>query len=438
VPAEPFLVLLLVAIAINLLLVLGVALTTIRANRRWREAAAGAPSPNQADRAEILLGPDGMLSVTYDRVVRVVGWAVILSVTLIVVVSGSWPATQTSILALMAVAGFFFLVVHDILPAPLLGDARPIVEGSVGITVATLLIVLTGGPASPFFFVYVLIAAGAALVLSPRMAVVVAAGALGGYLVGVLADTTLLPLPVAQQVVVVVNIAALVLITYLALVIAREQRRSRDAAIILSTIDSLTGLHNRAYFFAALDREIQRSARSQRGFCLLMLDLDGLKPINDSFGHFEGDRVLRGIGEVIQGRVRRIDTAARYGGDEFVALLPETDPTGAYILAEKIRRGAAELAIDAGGRQIRTSLSIGVAAFPADGRTADDLMIAADQAMFTSKRRGRNRIVGYGTRGAAARGATTSRQRTVSPGSATRRERRPEPVGTTGSDARSV
>ncbi len=438
-PAEPFLALLVVAVAINFLLVLGVALTTMRANRRARDVADGSPQPTQADRVGSLLGPDGLPSVTYDRVVRVVGWAVIVSVTLIVALSGLWPATQTSILALMAIAGLFFLTVHDLLPASLLGDARPVVEGSVGITVATLLIVLTGGPVSPFFFVYVLIAAGAALVLSPRMAVVVAAGALGGYLVGVLADPTLLPLSIAQQVAVVVNIAALVLLTYLALVIAREQRRSRDAAIRLSTIDSLTELHNRAYFFAAIEREIERSTRSRRGFCLLMLDLDGLKQINDGYGHFEGgDRVLRGVGEVIRGRVRRIDTAARYGGDEFVVLLPETDPTGAYILAEKIRGGAAELAIESGGRTIRTSLSIGVVAFPADGRTAHDLMIAADEAMYTSKRRGKNRIVGYGGRGAAARSGASVRRRPVAPASATRRERRPGPAGTMGSDGRSV
>jgi diguanylate cyclase (GGDEF)-like protein len=439
VPEEPFLAILLAAVAINLLLVLGVGLATMRAERRAGETADAAQTlPSPTDRAGILLGPDGALGSTYDRVVRVVAWAVILSVTMIVVISGLWPATQTSILALMAIAGLFFLTVHDILPPSLLGEARPVVEGSVGITVATLLVVLTGGPLSPFFFVYVLITAGAALVLAPRMAVVVTAGALGGYLVGVLADSTLLPLQVVEQVVVVVNIAALVLLTYLALVIAREQRHSRDAAITLSTIDSLTGLYNRAYFFAAIERELQRSARSRRGFCLLMLDLDGLKPINDGYGHFEGDRVLRGVGEVIRRTVRRIDTAARYGGDEFVVLLPETDPTGAYILAEKIRIGAAELAIETGGRLIRTSLSIGAVAFPADGQTADDLMIAADQAMYTSKRRGKNRIVGYGARGAAARGVTASRPRSVSPGSATRRERRPESVGTMGSDRRSV
>lgn len=122
VPAEPFLALLLIAVAVNLVLILGVALTTLRANRHARVAATVS---TQADRTGILLGPDGMLNVTYDRVVRVVGWAVILSVTIIVVLSGLWPATQTSILALMAIAGLFFLTIHDVVPASLLGMPVP-------------------------------------------------------------------------------------------------------------------------------------------------------------------------------------------------------------------------------------------------------------------------------------------------------------------------
>ena len=80
-----------------------------------------------------------------------------------------------------------------------------------------------------------------------------------------------------------------------------------------------------------------------RRFGLLMMDLDGLKSVNDRFGHFQGDQVLKAVSQVIRNGVRRIDVAARYGGDEFVVLLPETEPTGAYVLAEKIRQGVEEL-----------------------------------------------------------------------------------------------
>ena len=425
-PADSFLALLSVAIVTNTVLLVAVGLTVVRARRRTTERPplGARPAPPGEGPGQLLLGADGRLSPTYDRVVRVVSWAFILAVSAIVAASGLWPETQTAIFVLMALAGLFLLVVHEVIPQAILGPARPIVEGSVGITLATLLIVLTGGPTSPFVVAYALIVVGAALVLPPRMTVLVTAFAVGGYLVGVLADPALLPLSEAESVSVGVNIAALVLLAYMAMVVAREQRRARDAAIKLSSVDSLTGLFNRAYFFAALDREIERSARSRRGFCLLMLDLDGLKPINDQFGHFEGDRVLRGVGEVIRNRVRRIDTAARYGGDEFVVLLPETEPAGAYVLAEKIRSGATELSIDTETIRIRTSLSIGVVTFPDDGRTADALMIAADLAMYASKRRGKNRIVAY-RRGAAAQARRTG---TGTPGGATRRGPRPERV----------
>ncbi len=415
-PAEPLLILLVVAAAINVVLVGAVVITAVRDRRReadesnaeraWPPAAAGVfgapPLLLSANRTslegragEVLPELDNRASLTYDRVVRVVSWTFILAATALVALSGLWPTTQTAIFLLLALAGVFVVTVHDVLPGSILGSARYVVEGSVAITFVTLLLLLTGGSASPFFFAYALIVSGAALILVPRLSVLVTAFAIGGYLVGTFADSSRLPLTVAGQVTVGVNVAALILLTYVGTVVAREQRRSRDVAIELSTVDSLTGLYNRAYLFAAVDREIQRSARSRRGFCLLMMDLDELKPINDRFGHFHGDRVLRGVSEIIRHGVRRLDTAARYGGDEFVVLLPETDPNGAYVLAEKIRQGVSDLAIETPMDRIRTSLSIGIVTYPEDGRTADELMISADQAMYASKRRGKNRIVGY-------------------------------------------
>jgi diguanylate cyclase (GGDEF)-like protein len=125
-----------------------------------------------------------------------------------------------------------------------------------------------------------------------------------------------------------------------------------------------------------------------------MMDLDDLKEINDRHGHFFGDRVLRGVSEVIRSGGRRIDTAARYGGDEFVVLLPETDPTGAYVLAEKIRQEVAGLSVPIGASTIKPTISIGVVNYPDDGTTSDELMITADTSMYRSKRTGKNRVTG--------------------------------------------
>ena len=360
---------------------------SVTAERRAAEAAViGGMQPSSSD--------DGVSTQTYDRIVRIVSWVFILTTSVIVAATGLWAETQPAILILLAFGGMFVVIIHDLLPADALGPAKFIVEGSVAITVSTMLVALSGGVASPFFFAFPLIVGGAALVVSPAITVALAAAASLGYVLAVLAGSVPDSLGPATSAAVGVNLIALILLAYVAMVIAREQRRTRDAAIRLSTVDSLTGLFNRTFFFAALEREIARCARSGRGFCLLMMDLDELKLINDRLGHFHGDRVLRGVGEVIALGVRKIDTAARYGGDEFVVLLPETDPTGAFILAEKIRLGVGALPIELPGAGNRPSLSIGVVSFPDDGRSADELIISADGAMYASKRAGKDRVTG--------------------------------------------
>jgi len=337
-------------------------------------------------------GPGGVSPRAYDRVVRVVSWGFILTVASIIAVTGSWARNAPAIYLLLALAGLFVLVVHDLLPPTALGPAKFILEGSLAITFATLLVYLTGGHESPFFFVFPLIVAGAALVVSPRVTLALGAVASVGYILAAagVPDGPGITLPVVGNV--GINLIALILLAYVAVVIAREQRHAREAAFRMSTVDPLTGLFNRTFFFAALGREVERSARSGRGFCLLMMDLDELKEINDRHGHFVGDQVIRGVGDAIRSGIRKIDIAARYAGDEFVVLLPETDPTGAYVLAEKVRLGVADLRI--ADPPLQTSVSIGVVAYPADGTTSDELMINADQAMYESKRSGKNRVMG--------------------------------------------
>ena len=403
---EPILALIVVAVIANLVVMAAlVASPTIgriraagpaeeRSDVRSERAMAAAAVVGRGDEARTATDDNETIR-TYDRVVRIASWVFLLAVTTIVGVTGLWPQSQTAIFLLLALGGVFVLVIHDLLPATALGPAKFVLEGSVAITLSTVLVALTGGAVSPFFFVYPLIVGGAALVVSGPITLGLAVTAAIGYLLAVMLgsqrEVLTNPLTIAT---IGINLTAMVLLAYIALVIAREQRTTRDAAIRLSTIDPLTSLFNRGFFFAALEREIARSARSGRGFCLLMMDLDELKAINDRLGHFHGDRVLAAVGQVVSDGVRRIDTAARYGGDEFVVLLPETDPTGAFVLAEKIRIGVNELDLDLPEEAVRPSLSVGVVSFPDDGGTADELMISADRAMYTSKRAGKNRVTG--------------------------------------------
>lgn len=349
---------------------------------------------------------DGAQLAAYDRLVRIVSWASILLVAVLLAVTGLWTDTRPAIFLLLAVGGGFVLVVHDLLPPGALGSARFVVEGSIAMAFITALVFLTGGAGSPFFYAYPLVVGGAALVASPPVTVVFLVVAAATFVASALAVPGGWPPAQTAIATIAIELIALILIVYVAMVVAGAQRRSRDAAVRLSTIDSLTGLFNRTFFFAAVEREIARSARSGRRFCLLMMDLDELKTVNDRYGHFVGDRVLLGVGEIIRNGVRRIDTAARYGGDEFVVLLPETDPTGAFVLAEKIRIGVAERPYHAPGREVRTTLSIGVVTYPDDGRTPDELMITADRAMYESKRLGKDRVIDYGSTRLAAPGGS--------------------------------
>ena len=411
-PVEPVLILLVAAVLANIALTVIVVATAITIRRRrsaidehWAVGPGRAPvepGATVADEGEDV-HDGGAPPAAYDRVVRIVAWIFILVTASLVAVTGLWPDTQPAIFALLLVTGAFVLVVHDLLPSGALGRAKFVIEGSLAFTFIALRVVLTGGAGSPLFYAYPLIVVGVALVVTPRVTFMLAMIASLGYVAAALVAPGGYPPTTGTIATIGINLTALILLAYVAMVVAREQRRSRDAAIRLSTIDSLTGLFNRAFLFAATEREIARSARSGRGFCLLMMDLDELKAVNDRWGHFVGDRVLRGVSEVIRGGVRRIDTPARYGGDEFVVLLPETDPTGAFVLAEKIRRGVADLAFNGSGRDIRTTVSIGVVVFPDDGRTADELMISADQAMYSSKRLGKNRVVDFASARAGSR-----------------------------------
>jgi diguanylate cyclase (GGDEF)-like protein len=157
--------------------------------------------------------------------------------------------------------------------------------------------------------------------------------------------------------------------------------------------DPLTGLHNRRYLMDRLVQEMQRSDRHGEPLAFALIDLDGFKPINDQFGHVLGDKVLRAVGNVISKSVRVSDVAARYGGDEFGIILPQTPPEGAMRVCERLLRAISELVLqDESGRSCKVTASLGLAYYPADDvDTPEDLVHSADGALYGAKRSGKNR-----------------------------------------------
>jgi diguanylate cyclase (GGDEF)-like protein len=161
----------------------------------------------------------------------------------------------------------------------------------------------------------------------------------------------------------------------------------------LSVTDDLTQLYNSRYLNQVLRRETKRASRSSRPLSLLFIDLDGFKGINDSYGHLCGSRALVEAAAVIRGSARETDVVARFGGDEFALILPDTGGDGAFAVGERIRERIAAHSFLAGeGLHVRLTASVGVATLPDVAMSAEGLMKAADTAMYQVKDRGKNGI----------------------------------------------
>ncbi|HEX8890135.1 MAG TPA: diguanylate cyclase [Pyrinomonadaceae bacterium] len=153
--------------------------------------------------------------------------------------------------------------------------------------------------------------------------------------------------------------------------------------------DHLTGLANRRRFERQLEREISRTLRYSHPFCLLYLDIDNFKNVNDTYGHEAGDETIRRLALTLQAGTRGIDLAARIGGEEFAVILPETDFEGGLDVADRLRQAIKEMEVPAVGQ---ITASFGVAEFPLCASTGREIMSVADAALYEAKRNGRDRI----------------------------------------------
>jgi diguanylate cyclase (GGDEF)-like protein len=173
---------------------------------------------------------------------------------------------------------------------------------------------------------------------------------------------------------------------------AHEQMR------LISNIDDLTGAYNRRYFMDRLRAEVERSARSGFSFSLALIDIDNFKSVNDQYGHLAGDEVLRRLAQTCMAQVRSTDTFARFGGEEFVVLLPQTDTAHALQWLERLRQHVAQLRVELPGAILGATVSIGLAT---TGKVVqlpaveiDTVLRVADEALYRAKRAGKNQVAG--------------------------------------------
>jgi len=166
-----------------------------------------------------------------------------------------------------------------------------------------------------------------------------------------------------------------------------------EMAVHSAITDKLTGLYNRRYFDHFLDLEIKRSSRQNGSLALLMIDIDNFKLINDTSGHLFGDKILKTLGEILKTKIREIDLAARYGGEEFAVVLSNNCLNEAVEIAERIRQSIQEYSFET--ENISTTVSIGIALYPLDANSFNELIDKSDKALYKAKRDGKNRVCSY-------------------------------------------
>jgi diguanylate cyclase (GGDEF)-like protein len=178
-----------------------------------------------------------------------------------------------------------------------------------------------------------------------------------------------------------------------------ESQRRLDAALAdleaLSERDGLTGIYNRRKLEQQLEVEVSRARRYVSNLSVLMFDIDHFKKVNDRFGHLVGDDTIRHVAKVALETLRTSDVLGRYGGEEFLALLPEVGLEGALVAGERVRRAIAEHPVESAGREVPVTISVGAATFSPALATGLVLVDQADQALYRSKTAGRDRVTGF-------------------------------------------
>ena len=259
----------------------------------------------------------------------------------------------------------------------------------------TWTLAFTGGLSSPLLNTYLLPIITSALTLGKlatlfEVAMVCACHIwLGGNVsAGVLISLSFIGALAAQM-------APVLLVAYIVTMFSSDIHFGLNRARMLAETDDLTGALNTRGFAIAASRLFGQGVRYQRPTSILMVDSDNLKAVNDTHGHDAGNGMLRQLSRIIQAELRTTDVLARYGGDEFIVLLPETPAQGAVIVAERIREMMANSPLEAHGKPVKCTVSIGAASFPEDGVSLDAIVARADRAMYHAKSTGRDKVVRF-------------------------------------------
>lgn len=328
----------------------------------------------------------------FSRTFAEVEWLLLVLVLLYLIFVQVGPAERSAILMALMLFGAFVLAFHYVNFFRRESLWKLGLEAAVMLAFITWVVWYTGRLASPLLNLYLLAIIAGALTLGKAATVSILLVIAGCYAFLGYPQQPSAVFQAAEAARMLAQLAPVLLVGYLTTMLAADIRYVVERVRLMSQTDDLTGLLNMRGFMPLLEREAGRAQRYGHPFGLLMVDCDNLKEINDTHGHQAGNRLLSFVVDRMREILRGTDAMARYGGDEFLVLLPETRSEGARLVAERLRSAVESASFELNGRVIPTSISVGVASYPGDGRDVRELVERADRAMYQSKQRGKNAV----------------------------------------------
>lgn len=355
---------------------------------------AASPQPTGAsDRRQA--PPDAELESTefrdFSRTVAEIEWLLVILVLLFHVFQDSNEDNTVAVYGGLIAYSAIILVFHYFNFVRRPGRWSLAVETWTMIVFITWVLFHTGRLDSPLLNLYLLPIVTSALTLGQLVTLLQVGLIAACYLfLGHATSATFLSIITAGNF--AADLAPMLLVAYITTMLSQDILNAMARIRLISETDALTRSYNMRAFHALARRESAVAARYNRVFSLLMVDSDNLKKVNDTHGHEAGDRLIQLVARSIRDNLRATDILARYGGDEFMCLLPETGSQGAAIVAERIRVRIAETPLAAGTASVASSVSIGVATYGDHGNDFDALAKSADRALYAAKAQGRNRV----------------------------------------------
>jgi len=331
----------------------------------------------------------------FSRTIAEIEWLLTILVLLYLKLPGAFVSDEFPVLTSLSFYVIVIITFHYIVPQYRNTRWKLAIETWCMISFITFVLWHTGKMESPLVSLYFLVIITAAITLGKSITLLEVGLISACCLLLSFSPSTRAHVTLSHITGPLLNLFPFWFAAFLVTMLSRETGLARKKIQHLSQTDHLTGLWNMRTFSRLLEAEHIRSSRYKHPFSLLMVDADNLKPVNDTYGHEAGSNMIKHLAKMLKAHLRESDSIARFGGDEFVVLLPETDADIALLVAERMRTSIEKNHFKNSEKSIPVTVSIGIAVFPHHGDEPDTVMKKADESLYRSKRNGKNRSTLY-------------------------------------------